>query len=111
MAEKPDIVEHDVDHARRPIRGLRRLERRPVGHRVPDIDVDRALKRLAHLGTPSARRRSLASPGRDPSEGRWPCTIDAAPAPQHTARLIMLAKVHCAGHHPPKVSPEANSLG
>ena len=45
---EPDVVEHDVDDARGPLGCARRLERRPVGHRVPDVDVDRALERLGH---------------------------------------------------------------
>ena len=43
-----DIVEDDVDHAGRTVGRLRRFERRPIGLRVPDIDVDDALERLAH---------------------------------------------------------------
>ncbi len=43
-----DIVEDDVDHAGRTVWRLRRLERRPIGLGVPDIDVDDALERLAH---------------------------------------------------------------
>src|SRR4051812_42309014 len=43
-----DIVEDDVHHARRPVRCFGRLERGPVGLRVADVDVDDALKRLAH---------------------------------------------------------------
>ena len=45
---EPHVVEHDVHHARSTGRCLRRLERRPVRRRVPDVDVDRALERCAH---------------------------------------------------------------
>ncbi len=43
-----DVVEHDVDDARRALRCLRRLERRPVGLRVANVDVDDPVERLAH---------------------------------------------------------------
>ena len=43
-----DVVQHDVDHARRAGGRLRRLERRPVLDRVPDVDIDGSLERLAH---------------------------------------------------------------
>src|SRR6266480_5557674 len=43
-----DIVEDDLDDVGRAVRGLRRLKRRPVRLRVPDVDVDRACKPCAH---------------------------------------------------------------
>ena len=43
-----DIVEDDLDDVGRAVRRLRRLKRRPVRLRVPDVDVDRACKRCAH---------------------------------------------------------------
>ena len=42
------VIQHDVDDVRRPLRRLRRLERLPVGCRIPDIDADRSLERLTH---------------------------------------------------------------
>ena len=45
---EPHVVEHDVHHVRRAGGCLRRFERRPVGCRVPDIDVDGAFERLSH---------------------------------------------------------------
>ena len=51
-----DVVENDVEHVRRAVRRLRRLERRPVRLRVPDVDVDGPLERLAHRRPPSLRR-------------------------------------------------------
>jgi uncharacterized membrane protein len=50
------VVKHDVDGIGRPVRRLRRLERRPVGHRIADLDVDRALERLAHFTAPRSGR-------------------------------------------------------
>ena len=43
-----DVVEHDVDDARRPLGRLRRLKRSPVGLRVADVDVDDPVERLRH---------------------------------------------------------------
>ena len=50
-----DVVQHHVDHVRRPRRGDRLGERRPVGGRVPDVEVDHPTERLGHVGS-SARR-------------------------------------------------------
>ena len=38
---EPDVVEHDVEHARGAVRRPRRLKRRPVWLRVANVDVDR----------------------------------------------------------------------
>ena len=46
------VVEHDEDDALRAGRRLRRLERRPVRHRIADVDVDRPSKRLTHRARP-----------------------------------------------------------
>src|SRR6266481_6144181 len=55
---KPDVVQHDIDHVRRPVRRLGRHERIPVRHRIPDVDADLSLKPLTHPCTPSATRNT-----------------------------------------------------
>ena len=47
-----DVVEDDVEHVRRILRRHRLRVRLPVGNRVLDVDVDRALERLAHETSP-----------------------------------------------------------
>ncbi len=43
-----DVVEDDVEHVRRVLRRDRLCVRLPVGNRVLDVDVDRALEGLSH---------------------------------------------------------------
>src|SRR5205807_835192 len=50
--------EHDVDDVGGAVGCPGRLERRPVRHRIADIDVDRAFEWLAHLTAPRAWRAS-----------------------------------------------------
>ena len=57
-----DVVEHDVHDARRAGGRHRRLEGRPIGHRVPDIDVDGALERRGHAFAPPAASPDGSSP-------------------------------------------------
>jgi hypothetical protein len=38
----PNVIELGVDRVRRALRCTRRLERRPIRHRIPDVDVDLA---------------------------------------------------------------------
>src|SRR5215216_5438848 len=59
-----DVIEHDIDHARRSVGRLRRHERRPVRHRLPDVDVDRALERLSHCLLLFPRMAPSAGPQR-----------------------------------------------
>ena len=73
-----DVVEHGVHHVRRPLGRLRRLERRPIRHRVPDVDVDLALERLGHGCSSSSRPpsqrdapRRRITPMLAPSGGGW----------------------------------------
>ncbi len=49
---EPDIVENDVEHVRRVLRRHRLRIRRPIGNRVLDVDIDRALERRAHETSP-----------------------------------------------------------
>src|SRR4029079_16642395 len=75
QGREPDVIQHDVDDTGRAAGSLRRLERLPVRHRVPDIDVDRSLERLAHpvllqatpgtrdLSPAAARRLTAEQPG------------------------------------------------
>jgi hypothetical protein len=44
----PDVIQDDVEDVGRPLGCLWRCERRPVLHRVPDVDVDLALEWHAH---------------------------------------------------------------
>jgi hypothetical protein len=44
----PDVIEHDVEHARRALGGDRLGVRLPVRHRLGHIDVDHTAERLRH---------------------------------------------------------------
>ena len=58
-----DVVEDDVQDVRCAIGCPRRLERRPVGLRVADVDVDRALEHLRHAtDSLSVARRTSRRP-------------------------------------------------
>ena len=53
-----DVVQHNVHDVGRPVRRLRRLEGRPVGRRVPDVDVDDSLEWFRHASSLPQSRQS-----------------------------------------------------
>ena len=82
---EPDVVEHDVQDARRALRRHRLAVRLPIGNGVLDVDVDDAPERCCH---------------------RMLLKVEAAESPRSRARPVRCQSTSrpAAGHHPERVN-------